>query len=379
MIWLHPFAAIALLAVALPVVIHVLVRQRATRVPFPTLRFIQPHRLSSVRRHALEDLALLAVRAAILALAAAAIAGPFLTNAARRRAWDARTIRADVTDADVAVGLARAIAWLDRQPPARREIVVRGPLLIGTLTAADIAAIPAPIGLRFERSVTAPASRSLPATAVAQDGRVVERETTLSGERTSVRDVRASAAALLDIELAGPPDQGDAVDQLRRSLQTERVALPLANRTARVVFADTMRSAEGQSSASTPWMADAAARIARDTNGNVNLRFRFEGQRLVILTDMAPTDSRAMTLVRTVARGLGPTIERAADEIVPIPDAQLAAWTREAGPASVPTREMIDRDDRRWLWAAVLLLMALESWLRRSRKTAAAKESARAA
>src|SRR6188474_2101211 len=65
MIWLYPPAAIALLALAVPIVVHVLIRQRATRIAFPTLRFIRPHRLASVRRRALDDVALLTIRLAI--------------------------------------------------------------------------------------------------------------------------------------------------------------------------------------------------------------------------------------------------------------------------------------------------------------------------
>ena len=95
---------------------------------------------------------------------------------------------------------------------------------------------------------------------------------------------------------------------------------------------------------------------------------------------MRATDARALTLVHVVARGLASPVERPADEIVPIPDAQLSAWTRAAGPAPEPAAEMIDRDDRRWLWATVLTLLLIESVLRRDRKrSGVAKESARAA
>lgn len=149
MIWLYPPAAIALLALAAPIVVHVLVRQRATRIAFPTLRFIRPHRLASVRRRALDDVAMLTIRLAIFAVAVAAIAGPFFATAARRRGWDARTIRAEVFDPDARYGLSRAIVWLERQPPGRREIVVRGPLPLGSLTATDIATVPSHVGLRF--------------------------------------------------------------------------------------------------------------------------------------------------------------------------------------------------------------------------------------
>jgi hypothetical protein len=377
MIWLYPPAVIALLALAAPIVVHVLVRQRATRVAFPTLRFIHPHRLASVRRRALDDVALLTIRLAIFAVAVAAIAGPFFATAARRRAWDARTIRAEVSDPNPRYGLTRAVVWLERQPPGRREIVVRGPLPIGSLAATDIAMVPSHVGLRFERTPALAATRTLPAAPVIQNGQIIERETTLNAERTSVRDVAANGAALPAIEIAAPAEERAAADGLRRSLLNERIAAALPGRDARVIFAS---EPPNHTTVSTAWIADAAARIARDTPKDFDLAFGSDGNRLVVTTRMRATDARALTLVHVVARGLASPIERPGDEIVPIPDAQLSAWTRAAGPAPEPAPEMIDRDDRRWLWATVLTLLLIESVLRRDRKrSGVAKESARAA
>src|SRR5437867_2669378 len=94
MIWLHPWAWLTLVSAAVPVLIHLLVHRRAERFPFPTLRFIQPTRLAAIRRRVLDDIPLLAVRASILAVAAAAFAGPLLVTPARRGAWNARVVRA---------------------------------------------------------------------------------------------------------------------------------------------------------------------------------------------------------------------------------------------------------------------------------------------
>src|SRR5439155_23533783 len=83
---------------AAPILIHLLVQRRAERFPFPTLRFLQPTRLAAIRRHLLEDIPLLLVRAAILAAAVAALAGPLLVTPARRQAWDRLLVRAVATD-----------------------------------------------------------------------------------------------------------------------------------------------------------------------------------------------------------------------------------------------------------------------------------------
>ena len=66
MIWLNPLAWFAVAAIAVPVLVHLLAHRRAPRVPFPTLRFVQPTRLAAIRRRALEDRALLAIRSAIV-------------------------------------------------------------------------------------------------------------------------------------------------------------------------------------------------------------------------------------------------------------------------------------------------------------------------
>jgi hypothetical protein len=377
MTFVAPAAAIALVTLIAPIVIHVLVRQRAARIAFPTLRFIQPHRLASVRRRALDDAALLAVRAAILAIAVGAVAGPFVMTEARRRAWDARTIRADVSDADGREGLVRAVAWLGHQPAGRREIVVRGAFPIGSLTDADIAVIPVRIGLRFERTATLPSARTLPAPAVVHEGRIVERETTLNADGTSVRDIRTAGPATSSVSIDVPPDQQPAADELRAILLTERVPVPAADHRARIAFGSTAATA---GSVSTGWIADAAARVARDRIGDGDLHFASDANQLVVSTAMAPTDVRAPGLVRAVARSLAVQTDHTADEVAAVSDSHLRAWTRAPGPAEVPAADTIERDDRRWLWAAVLILVGLESWLRRQRqRTETVNEAPRAA
>src|SRR5580765_6246336 len=108
MSWLNPSALFALAAIAAPILIHILVQRRAERFPFPTLRFLQPTRLAAIRRHLLEDVLLLCVRAAILAAVVGALAGPLMVTAARRLLWQQRIVRATVVESDTTVG-ARAV------------------------------------------------------------------------------------------------------------------------------------------------------------------------------------------------------------------------------------------------------------------------------
>src|SRR3954466_11380391 len=222
MFWLNPLALLALAATAAPVLIHILIQRRAERLPFPTLRFLQPTRLAALRRHVLEDPAILAVRIAVLAVAALALAGPVWVTAARRQAWDRRLVRAVVIDRDspttaaavadtnrgqgtaalqqrfdgpsLTDGIHRAVIWLATTPPARREIVIVSPLPVGSITQADVAAIPPDIGVRFEKNATLPATRAAPGGRLLTPTVVRAREVTLTGEQTSFRDVDAAGS-----------------------------------------------------------------------------------------------------------------------------------------------------------------------------------------
>ena len=72
MTWGNAGALAGLLAVVLPVLIHLLGRDPAARKPFPSLRFIEPSRLLPSRRSRLHDLIVLAIRCALLIAAVVA-------------------------------------------------------------------------------------------------------------------------------------------------------------------------------------------------------------------------------------------------------------------------------------------------------------------
>ena len=93
-----------------PVVVHLLRRQRARRVLFPTLQFLVSTRAAAARLRTPSDLPLLALRVAIVAAAAIAAAQPFLVTGWRRAAWEQRVARALVIDTSESMarrGLAR--------------------------------------------------------------------------------------------------------------------------------------------------------------------------------------------------------------------------------------------------------------------------------
>ena len=453
MIWLNPIAWFALASVALPVLIHLLIQRRAERFPFPTLRFLQPTRLAAIRRHLIEDLPLLAVRIALLAAAVAALAGPLLITAARRQAWDRRIVRAVVVDADtgsnvarrteraapyqektfdaaMADGIRRAVFWLDTAPPARREIVVSSTFPIGSITEADVAAIPAGIGVRFERTGTLPRTRTVAAGRLLTPDGARARMVTFDGDRTSVQDAATADRVAWPIDVVSSNGDQPAADAAIAAVLSQRVWAVPPDRRARLVLlpppavdADLkIRTTPQDPKVPTtsevvqafrpavieqPWMADAISRIAGDRDllaaaarvaaGLADAQFSAspwqilasssDGRplavaagspdRLVVASAAGASDIVTPVLLRAIANAIAAPPDLLRAEVVPIADAVLQRWSRHAAPLSSPRIESVAEDDRRWLWLAAVLLMALEMWVRRSRRAEEPGESRR--
>jgi len=460
MFWVNPLALFALAATAAPILIHILIQRRAERFPFPTLRFLQPTRLASIRRHVLEDPVLLAVRVAILAAAALALAGPLLLTASRRQAWDRRIVRAIVVDGDsstaapapggageqravlmqrqfdgqpLADGIRRAVLWLETSPPARREIVVLSPMPIGSIARTDISAVPGEIGIRFQRNATLPPAQTAAGGRVLTSDSVRAREVTLTGDRTSFRDADIDAVPVWPIDVVSRADDRPAIDSAIAAVRSQRVWSAPSGRRARVVLipasadlkvratsaADRSASggvlafgsavADGVSDAvpiAVPWMAGAVVRIARDADlhavsrsvpaGLADPRFASAPwQALAVAADGRPlaaaagssdrllvasagdaTSLATPVLLRSIANAIAPLPDLRAAEVMPIADEVLRQWSRPPAPVVSPRMDTVEQDDRRWLWLAVVCLLALETWMRRARPAAVERRAA---
>jgi hypothetical protein len=339
-IWLNPAAWIGLLAMAGPIVIHFLVQRKAERLAFPSLRFLQQGRLASIRRHLLEDVPLLAIRAVIVAAAVAAMAGPLVVTRTQRQAWNARVVRAIVVDdvaraastsarnpleratvdklqppaflsqtfetRAVADAIPRAVAWLENAPPARRELLIVGPLALGSVNADDLAVIPPGIGIRFEQSGGLPAERGVAGgrvlalrreqrqpsqpsglkrerrqlsqpSGLERDGfsrakesqsSVVQQQVTLKDIHTSVQETDAAAAPDgFPIDIVCSTDARPIVNTAIAAARSQRLWAPAADRRGRLVLLDPsidrVAAADG-GPLTESWIADAVASIARD-------------------------------------------------------------------------------------------------------------------
>ena len=82
MIFLAPLFAVAgIVGASIPLILHLLNRERARRLVFGTIRFIQMSHQTNVRRHKLKRLLLLLMRILMLALLGFAFARPFFAEA----------------------------------------------------------------------------------------------------------------------------------------------------------------------------------------------------------------------------------------------------------------------------------------------------------
>ena len=75
-----PFAIAGAIGASIPLILHLLNRERARRLVFSTVRFIQMSHQTNVRRHKLKRLLLLLMRILILALLGLAFARPFFAD-----------------------------------------------------------------------------------------------------------------------------------------------------------------------------------------------------------------------------------------------------------------------------------------------------------
>src|SRR5260221_13433064 len=82
MSFLAPLFFLGLGAIAVPVLVHLIQRERKRVVEFPSLMFVQKIPYQSVRRRRIRHWFLLLMRAAAIALIVAAFARPFFQNGA---------------------------------------------------------------------------------------------------------------------------------------------------------------------------------------------------------------------------------------------------------------------------------------------------------
>ncbi len=384
LIWLSPIAWLGLLTLAVPVAIHLLTRQTARRVPFPSLRFVRTTRLAALRRRSIQDWWLLAVRMAMLTAATAALAAPVLISPARERAWKSRVASAFVIapvdevdrrephaiveaerknsfasavftpDGHVADGIRDAARWLEAQRAGSREVVIVGDLRLGRMSAGDLTSIPEDAGIRF---------LPLPPARVAREAeRGLLHESTRWRAHVSLLDTTTRVSYARDTPGAPPiAVRAAANDRAFASAALDAVlargiTTPGGRRLIVVFAGGSTRDLELTTPPAETWMREALAALPGMTGAQ-------HREALVVETGMAAAGVQAVRALERAANAA--FAEAPSREPVPIAPDVLARWSRPIGAARDFQPE--DEGDRRWMWAAALLLLALEMVIRRRR------------
>lgn len=136
MSFLTPLFLAGLTALAVPVLIHLINRERREVVPFPSLMFLQRIPYRSVRRQKLRHVLLLVMRCLALAILVAAFARPFVRRpaAARAAGTGAREL---VVLVDQSYSMGAGDHWTRAQEAARRAVSTIGPVDRATIIAFD--------------------------------------------------------------------------------------------------------------------------------------------------------------------------------------------------------------------------------------------------
>ena len=396
MTFLQPWAWLGLVAVAAPILAHLLARRPARRLPFPIVRFLPASIQTPVTRHRLSDLAVLILRCSVIIAAVAALAQPVWISPARQRALGNELARAVITHEGHAGGAAiearvsqlvteaaaarsasssqpalmleAAATWLGTQP-MRREIVIVSAFPAGALTREDIAKIPAEIGIRLER--IAPASPVTPGLPLQDRESVI----LLAGAAEKAGAEAARTAALSTGAPARASD-GRAIAVLFPGFETRATLL----KTSRPI--------------DQPWMFDAIAQIARDVM--LDTAARRAGKRIadVVSWSAANVDGQDNLILSTpepphtvVSAALVAAAARAGASSPPVPPEgsfisadELRAWERSPAAVAAAAQHLSERDSLgRWFWLAALVLMAVEFVLVRRARPATQPEVTHAA
>jgi len=406
--WLNAWALIGLAGIALPVLIHLLARGHARTHRFPSLRFIDASQLLPTRRTRVQDPLLLALRCAIVGLAALALAQPVLLTARRKQAAERGVARAIVVDTsagmrritpsgstavDSARRAARALAneaeasilietnspaqalppaaaWLSRHYQ-RSELVVISDFPRGQLDSNDVRALPADVTVALRR-VPVVSNPVVESQWEAGDRRITVR-TSLRGEYTDAEwAVTNDTSRKRAVTLIGADSDRAAMNATRIAAATTATQLPVdSSRAVAIVFPEyggrrTLDTATH--SAYAPWMVALLARL--DAHGNDVQRSAVallgNQRQLVLFTDSAPGSLASARLVAAADSVLSSARVLSELESETLSESEVASLERPAR-NTLRSRpgDPNGTSDARWLWAVVLLLLLIELPLRR--------------
>ena len=416
MSWLNPIAFMGLLALAVPILVHLFGRRVAKRQRFPSLRLLRDAKPTPATRSRPSDVLLLLLRCLTIVAAVAALAQPRWSEAGQATARvividTSASMKRLTSEGTTAVQQARAVAermansssealvvetdrpgiavagagsWLSRRG-GKRDLVVVSDFQAGALADGDLAALAEEMGTNMIRVMSA---GSLSAT---QNVRGIQ--VNVSPERTSATwPANPADTALAVTLLAGDSDR----EEVASSARAVRAVVPRHAETSRhitIVFpgaADRGALMAGASALDSAWQGDLLLTLQRNpilwslARGTTAVP-SCETSGVVVARDFwgSPIASVARTtngvhLFACVEPGslaataLTAAVDFAADAPAPmrelepnfLPDETLKRWERPAI-ESAPRGPGETSPDGRWLWLIALAFLVAEEIVRR--------------
>jgi len=397
--WAVPAAFAGLALLAGPILVHMLLRRKARRVVFPTTRFFEVTRAAAVRFQRPSDIGLLILRCGIVVAAVLAAAQPTLLGAWRTARWDKRIARAVVVDtsrsvtsaqdaarladqelavfssakfesAELRDAMRRASDWLERTPPARRELVIVSDFQRGALDRDALDALPAAVGVRFIRAGTLPPQQDMRLPVIAGwRGGTWQGAGIVRADATEATWTRQNGPAVTWLTTRQPGEDVEAAARAVAGAASFGVAAGPDRHRVVVAFAGAPAVA-GEQPVTTDWMVRSELALRRSgwlRQSGAEIRTAEQGGALIVHASVGASDPMAPAVVRAVMLAVRPTsIADPETEVATIPDAELARWRREPGP--VGNAVVLSPDgatDARWLWATALIMLGAETWIRR--------------
>jgi hypothetical protein len=129
----------------------------------------------------------------------------------------------------------------------------------------------------------------------------------------------------------------------------------------------------------TAWMVNTILALRRSHARDDVTSVGEQGGVLVLKTSVPAGSVAAAGLIQAVLAARAEPIVNPEAEVATVSDAELARWQRDPAPVDPGDWPRAERADSRWLWGAVLVLLAVESWMRRHRAVAETQVDAHAA
>ena len=317
--------------------------------------------------------------------------GESALNAAKREAQRLATesqTNVVIETAFPARAFAGAFAWIARQS-GRADVVVVSDFQTGVIEARDVANVPAGVGIRLARidargRSDEPRAQSSPTTSSVHASIAV---LTGAAERDAAAAAQRAAASL---HVEAPFDSSHAISVVypsyeQRAELLRRATLPRApwmmDVVARIradsllIRAASMASARAVGNAAAGIDSAAAVAVARTSSGKpviVAAAALIAGRDQLLLLPLVDAGSlTSAALLTSATRGLSLAPPGSELDSSRIDEATLTSWQREPGvrgTSSVDARGAGMRSDGRWLWVVALLLIALETVMRRARR-----------